>query len=706
MSGDWLTNEIESTLREVFSSGKGPSKGPKGTRPEGRQGIDGQQFVPVLSLLLLAVTGASYLLGSWRTPPTVLTPALHHPIVAWVMGHQATLLGALIVAIALDVARYNAHRGRVALRRMVYQTTMQEARRVYVKWRLAPGPLTSGSVKIIRGSVIPEDRLAKLTAAINHAYGKSGRWEYSVRHDGRQDRLLVHRSRVVPDARSDRHRRLQAALDSINALPDAKVTVASTDLGGVETGYRITFTPNLKTAHDTYRLQVGESLVSIAGEHESGHLWDLQWRNDLGHVDLALKEPLPVRVDHPLITDPAEIKDGERLHVPYATGEAGQIAVWNISTSSAAPHMLVIGPTGGGKTTLILSVITELVRRDIPVIGVDPKKIELDGINGYPGVAAVIISPIRAAMFVRALCEEMHARMDYVRITKSEAKELPMLCAVLDEFFILSAAWQQLLKTGDKDTIELLKSLNPLGAIADLGALSRSSGIRLLVGIQRPDAQVFGANSGSVRDNFKTRASLSRLSQDGAFMMWGDAHVGRDVDASIPGRATVTRLDGDPMDAQVWWTPNLDRHPRKWGRMKPEDQALVDALTPDQGPQVACYSPAFRDFLEEEQRLAAQAETAPEPTFIGGRSLDAATTPADDLADALPARELTDGTQILLSHGMSKDLVPATVIAVTVNAATGATEVRARVDGQRHVVTERYGPHETVFLAAADLAAA
>lgn len=300
---------------------------------------------------------------------------------------------------------------------------------------------------------------------------------------------------------------------------------------------------------------------------------------------------LPPRIDHPL-TDVA----ADRLRVPYATGPDGRHAVWNISTASASPHMLIVAPTGGGKTTALRTVITELVRRDVPVIGVDPKRIELAGIDTHPGVAAVVTDPVRAAILLRALCDEMAARMEHVIATKITPNQLPLLAVVIDEFLILAAAWKRLIRSGDEHTTDLLKQLDPLGAIADLAALARSAGIRLLVGVQRLNDDML---SGPMRDNFTTRLSLGALSHDGAQVLWGDATAGRGVDASVPGRGTATALTSEPMEVQVWWTPDLDRDPTKQSYLTATDQALLTTLTPDEGPTVTCYSTALEQFLRE-----------------------------------------------------------------------------------------------------------
>ncbi len=63
---------------------------------------------------------------------------------------------------------------------------------------------------------------------------------------------------------------------------------------------------------------------------------------------MRLRAPLPTRVDHPL-----ELVDENLRHLPYATGAADLNLFWDISTKSNKPHCLIVGPTGGGKTSVI-----------------------------------------------------------------------------------------------------------------------------------------------------------------------------------------------------------------------------------------------------------------------------------------------------------------------------------------------------------------
>lgn len=100
-----------------------------------------------------------------------------------------------------------------------------------------------------------------------------------------------------------------------------------------------------------------------------------------GYLVMYLRAPLPTRVDHP----PLALVDENLRHLPYATGAANLSLYWDVSTKSNKPHCLIVGPTGGGKTSVIRTLLTEASRRGIPpFLGVDPKMIELDGLEATP----------------------------------------------------------------------------------------------------------------------------------------------------------------------------------------------------------------------------------------------------------------------------------------------------------------------------------
>ncbi|MGJ5671754.1 FtsK/SpoIIIE domain-containing protein (plasmid) [Rhodococcus aetherivorans] len=709
---DFLVQTYRDVVGEPRHKPSGAGRHNVGTDTPGTGSVG--RFTPLSPTVLVAAALAS-------SAPHLSTTLADYPsavsVMATLHSYQWLLRAAAAATITLDVYRFACHRHRVTLDACIRQITRHQPVKITVgfppRWRT----VRRATIRLPRGAVVRPKELDEFTTAVRATVGRSpAGYTTTVRHQAHRDRLLITRTPVPPETRSTRHIALQSALDATTIFKSPTVTVASIDDHGVETGYKITFTPSMNSGATNFQAKVDEALAALAGEHESGRNWTTAWTPSEGYLVMTLVAPLPTRVDHPLA-----LIDENLRHLPYATAAADTTMVWDVSTRSNKPHCLIVGPTGGGKTSVIRTLLTEAARRGIPFVGVDPKMIELDGLEGYPGCGAIVYDAVRAAMLVRALHAEMMARNHYVHVNKIEPSELPLLIAVLDEFFILSGKWQRLAKTGDEETREQLKELDPLGAWADLAVLARSAGIRLLLGVQRPDASLFGASSGNARDNFGTRISLGNLSQDGALMMWGDAHVGRDVDTSIPGRGMVTAPDGTPVSAQMWWTPNVDRHPNKWTQLTAADQALIDGLTPREAPQFALYSTELREFLESERALARRARShggAPEPIALGsaptGDPSTDTTTPAEsagastgsgkdgeeEVADAIPAAQVTEGMTVLIDDGTAH-LVAVTVHAVEVTYDPHTGDVRETTltirEGRRNTAIT-FDPTEVVFL--------
>lgn len=682
-----------------------------------RRAAGGEDRVRPLALIPALIAAAAFFI-----PHALEKFGLDHATAERVLlvfhDYRWLLVALALVVAAVDLSRYLARRYRAILTAVVRQTVRVEPERVAVSHPAGFFAVRNAKIGLPVATIIRPKDFDEMTAAmISSGLVRRGRgalairrtvldvlsrrfpqlrdrmqgWTLDIRHEPHLDRILVSRKPVDKKTKTTLST-LEQALRS-SPLKDPVVSVESRDDDGVETSYRISFTASVDTGLKAFQKRVEEGLAGIAGRHVSGRRWVTEWHPDESYLILALQAPLPRRVNHPL-----ELVDEDLRHLPYATGEADATMFWDVSTKSNKPHCLIVGPTGGGKTSVIRTLLTEAARRGIPFVGVDPKMIELDGLEGYPGCGAIVYDPVRAAMLVRALHAEMMARNHYVHVNKIEPSELPLLIAVLDEFFILSGKWQRLMKTGDDETKALLAQLDPLGAWADLAVLARSAGIRLLLGVQRPDAQLFGGASGNARDNFGTRMSLGNLSQDGALMMWGDAGVGRQVDTSIPGRGVVTAPDGTPVPAQMWWTPNVDRHPNKWNQLSSEEKDLIEGLRPTEPPKFVIYSNELRDFLESERAMAKVKlgkNAAPEP-FVLGADLD----DDDDPADAIPASAVTEGMTILIAD-RDDNLVPVTAeqVSLTRDEHGLVTETRIVLTGGGRVkTTVTFSAGEMVFL--------
>jgi DNA segregation ATPase FtsK/SpoIIIE-like protein len=236
--------------------------------------------------------------------------------------------------------------------------------------------------------------------------------------------------------------------------------------------------------------------------------------------------------------------------LPVGVDEHGGVFGWDFD---AAPHGLVIGSTGAGKTTLIRSIVLAACAAGWTVVCLDPKRIELSGLRGWPGVRLVATRIEDMVTVMQLAAEEVDARYERIEAGTVDEDALPPLLIVLDEVteFIERANefWQDCGESGREHPV-----VRKWRTIARLG---RSGKVHLLVGIQRPDSKVMGGES---RDNFAFRVGLGPLSQEAARMLFGRSHVGRDVPQDAKGRATVAvGARDDATEVQCYWTPRIGR---------------------------------------------------------------------------------------------------------------------------------------------------
>lgn len=615
---DPLVRFVEETVGDVFSSG--PRTGRTGDeRPRRSTGL----------VALSLPVGVAAVAALFAERLSTAVPAGAGPLqdLLITLGEWRILLVAAAIAAAVfDLMRFFAAGNRTAVRNQITKTTAQQPTSVRVTMLpgRAPAPLWWSAlrtprravVRFERGTVMDSGRLTSLRAAVKEAAGRS--WDMQVSWDAPRDRIVITRTpitevaRQTGNGRSPNHRKLETAL-ARSPLRDARIETITSKTAEQpeerEIGYRVDFAPSLATGRRSVQNEIENALRGLLGTHPSGRLWKFTWQLDHDPTDLSrdgdsarllveLQADLPRFVVHRAPTDLDSQTEHERLHVPFGEGVGEKIAVWNISWKSNAPHILIIGPTGGGKTSAIRTLVTGLVLRGICVLAIDPKKIELDGMENWPGVTAVVYTLRHICALISAVHSEMHARLDWVHATKMPNTTLPIFAIILDEFFVMSGMINRATKGPDKALADWVKGEDPLGKIADIAALIRSAGGREAVGVQRPDAFMFGDAGGSVRDNFGTRVSLARLSQDGDQMMWGESNVTRDVDTSVPGRAMASNERGDPFEAQIFWTPDVDDHPNKWSRLSEDDRTIIEGLRPEVEPVFVAYSHEMRDFLK------------------------------------------------------------------------------------------------------------
>ena len=173
------------------------------------------------------------------------------------------------------------------------------------------------------------------------------------------------------------------------------------------------------------------------------------------------------------------------------------------------PHMLIAGATGSGKSvcvnSLILSILYKRSYRDVKLILIDPKVVELKLYNDIPHLLTPVITEPRKALKALQYClcemERRYALLDsmgvrdisnYNQKIKEQnicTEKLPYIVVIIDEFADLMA-------TSGKELENI---------VARLTAMSRAVGIHLVLATQRPSVNVI---TGLIKANIPTRIAF------------------------------------------------------------------------------------------------------------------------------------------------------------------------------------------------------
>lgn len=227
------------------------------------------------------------------------------------------------------------------------------------------------------------------------------------------------------------------------------------------------------------------------------------------------------------------------------------------------PHLLMAGATGAGKSVAINALLCSIIMKSSPkqvrMILVDPKMLELSVYEGIPHLLMpVITEPSKAALALKWATQEMERRYKLMQHAKvrnlanfnefwssssavekqalrdllcdDELDELPIILLVIDEL-------ADLMLTAPKEVESLIQRL---------AQKARASGIHLVLATQRPSVDVI---TGVIKANLPCRAAFQVVSkhdsrtiidQNGADKLLGNG----DMLLQRPGIARLDRIQG------------------------------------------------------------------------------------------------------------------------------------------------------------------
>lgn len=178
-----------------------------------------------------------------------------------------------------------------------------------------------------------------------------------------------------------------------------------------------------------------------------------------------------------------------------------------------APHALITGITGGGKTYFLFYIIRELFRRQSEVRLLDPKVSDLSFMKRIIGDDKVADTKGQILKHLRQANEEMENRFRMMNESESYGIGKDFRNFDLSPFFIVFDEVTAFTSTLDKKELQEMND-----KLVNIIMKGRQAGVFMLLTAQRPDADII---KGNVRDQLGLRVSLGNLSDDGYRMTFG-----------------------------------------------------------------------------------------------------------------------------------------------------------------------------------------
>ncbi len=197
-------------------------------------------------------------------------------------------------------------------------------------------------------------------------------------------------------------------------------------------------------------------------------------------------------------------------HLAFAVGKdiAGKTVVTDIGKM---PHLLIAGATGSGKSvcinTIIMSLIYKADPKDVQMIMIDPKIVELSVYNGIPHLMIpVVTDPKKAAAALNWAVAEMTSR--YKKFADTGVRDLKGYNKHLESLNDpANPPLPQIVVIVDELADLMMVSANEVeDAICRLTQLARAAGIHLIIATQRPSVDVI---TGLIKANMPSRIAFA-----------------------------------------------------------------------------------------------------------------------------------------------------------------------------------------------------
>ena len=302
-----------------------------------------------------------------------------------------------------------------------------------------------------------------------------------------------------------------------------KANVVNAQMGPVVTRFEVELAPGVKASKVTGIAKDLARSLSMASVRVVEVI--------PGKPYIGIEVPNPqrqmVRLIELLKTD---IYQDPTAHLSMAMGKdiAGRPVVTDLGK---APHMLVAGTTGSGKSVLVNSLLLSLLLKYTPtelrLILIDPKQLELANYNEIPHLLTPVVTDMTEATSSLSWCvaemERRYQLMSLFKVRKLDEFNKKIIESERQGHPLLDPLWR-IHDSVSQDKPPKLKPLPQIVIVADefadmimqvgkqaeelitrLAQKSRAAGIHLILATQRPSVDVI---TGLIKANIPVRAAL------------------------------------------------------------------------------------------------------------------------------------------------------------------------------------------------------
>lgn len=207
------------------------------------------------------------------------------------------------------------------------------------------------------------------------------------------------------------------------------------------------------------------------------------------------------------VLDSQEFKTTNKK-LAFALGKdiAGKCVVGDLATM---PHMLIAGATGSGKSvcinTLVVSLLYKYSPKEVKLLMVDPKVVELSVYNGIPHLLIpVVTDPKKAAAALNWAVNEMNKR--YKLFAEASVRNIESYNALFDKGLIEEKLPYTVIIVDELADLMMACPNDVEDYICRLAQMARAAGMHLIIATQRPSVDVI---TGVIKANIPSRISFA-----------------------------------------------------------------------------------------------------------------------------------------------------------------------------------------------------